>query len=359
MGLKIAFGQMGDATQTWVNAELAQKLKSGFGATAGRNINLADAPTTNALEKVAGTSTDLYRNVAATDFSATYAIHDRWGIAVNRVNGVATFDLKSGWNTVKNTSIISDVADQVVLDGFVNFDADYSAVTAGINSFEALGVKRGNFLGGATTDLVSISLLNAVDKTTGATGWNNNFNIATGGGADFVTFAGLDMTRDGIAGDTTYTTGEFAKSTIVADTSGRHTNTFVDLGAGNDSFINSSQAADNVWGGLGNDNIVTGDGRDFLDGGAGTDFLSGGADADRFHFGAGWGRDTVTDFSRADGDKLEFDAGLFASSADVLAAAYQKGTDVWIDQGADGLGDIIILKNMMLGDLGAADIVIL
>ena len=359
MGLKISFGQTGDATQTWVNAVLAQKLVSGFAATAGAHIDINDKPTTNALENVAGTDVDLYRNVVMTDFTTTYTIQDRWGIAASRVNGIATFDLKSGWNTVKNASVVSDVADQVILDGVLNFDADYSAVTSGINSFEALGVKRGNYLGGSGVDLVSISLLNAVDKTTGLTGWNNNFNIATGGGNDVVTFSALDMTREGIAGDTTYTTGEFAKSAIAADTSGRLSFTYVDLGAGNDSFINSSEASDNVWGGLGNDNIVTGAGRDFLDGGAGNDFLSGGADADRFHFGADWGRDTVTDFSPADGDKLEFDAGLFASSGDVLAAAYQNGADVWIDQGADQLGNIVILKNMMLANLVADDIVIL
>lgn len=354
MGLKIAFGTGGDSSQTWVNADLAQKLKNGFGATAGRNINLADAPTTNALENIAGTTNDLYRDVGAADFAGTFVVENRWGIAVDRTNGIATFDLKSGWNTVKNLSIVSDVADQVVLDGFVSFDADYSAVTGGLNSFEALGAKRGNYLGGAGADLVSVSLLTAVDRL-GGSGWNNNFNIATGGGNDVVTFAGLDLTQDGIAGDTTYTGGQFGRET--RDTSGRFTNTFVDLGAGADSFINSSRAADNVFGGAGNDKIVTGQGRDLLDGGTGNDFLSGGLDADTFAFAAGSGRDTVTDFSRADGDRLLF-TGVFASGADALAAAYQNGADVWVDAGADGVGDLVILQNTQLGDLRASDFVL-
>ena len=62
----------------------------------------------------------------------------------------------------------------------------------------------------------------------------------------------------------------------------------------------------NLVGTPGNDVLVGGAGADTLTGNAGNDRLTGGAGADRFHFNSmGDGNDTITDFSRAQGDTLD------------------------------------------------------
>lgn len=358
MGLSIGFGTTGNAGQQFVNPLLAARL-SAFANTAGAKINYADIPNWDAIESIPGTTnTDYYRDVSAGTFSRTYAVANRWGIAEQRgADGQATFDLKSGWNMVKNASLISDVADNVKLNGFVHVDADYSAVTSGLNSLDLVGVKRANFLGGSGTDVLTIELLANVNKTTGIGGWDNDFHIATGAGNDYVTINSFDATSADATRYTTYSQGQFLKD--AQDNSGRSSTVYADLGTGNDVFTDNTQAVDKVWGGAGQDTINTGDGNDWLDGGIGNDFLTGGAGSDTFHFEAGFGRDTINDFSQLAGDKLEFASNVFGSAQAVIDAAVQHGADLWIDVGHDGVGDIIILKNTTLASFGAGDIVII
>lgn len=351
MGLRIGFGQMGNASQKFVNPQLAQRLRA-FESTAGQNIDYNDIPNWNAIENIPGTpegSTDLYRDVSATDFVTVYAIHNRWGIDASRSSGIATFDLKSGWNMVKNASIISDVSDFVQLDGFVHFDADYSQVgVPGVNVLEVTGSKSGNFLGGAANDDVSVGMLS------NGPNWNNEFHFATGGGRDTVNFYSLDLTAAGIGDDITYSTGQWL--TQRHNTSGEWSTTYVDLGDGNDIFFNTTRAVDNVWGGAGNDQIFAGAGNDFLNGGSGNDMLFGGSGADIFAFDAGHGQDRVGDFRPWEGDKLQFSSAVFASAEEVLQNAFQRGTELWIDRGNDQLGDYVILTQTT--SLTAADIII-
>lgn len=99
---------------------------------------------------------------------------------------------------------------------------------------------------------------------------------------------------------------------------------YLDGGRGNDK-LDGGLDSDVLNGGEGNDTILCGSGNDVANGGAGADYLSGyngndilnggagidrlygGADADTFVFDADalTGRDTVKDFSLAQGDKLE------------------------------------------------------
>ncbi|MFK3771356.1 beta strand repeat-containing protein [Pseudomonas sp. NPDC089406] len=95
--------------------------------------------------------------------------------------------------------------------------------------------------------------------------------------------------------------------------------------------ILTGNAADNILnGGAGNDTLYGGDGDDILIGGAGTDHMTGGAGKDIFKFAslidlglaAKGTQDVIEDFSRADGDKIDFSA--------------LKGF-TWLDQNNDGL----------------------
>ncbi|WP_416357676.1 SwmB domain-containing protein [Aureimonas phyllosphaerae] len=106
---------------------------------------------------------------------------------------------------------------------------------------------------------------------------------------------------------------------------------------GND-VVNGNQGADTVNGGMGDDIVRGGQDNDEVRGGQGDDFvfgdlgndevwgdlgndtLSGGAGADVFQFAANSGNDVVTDFSRAEGDTLNF-GGQTYTVADVDGSA--------------------------------------
>ena len=103
-------------------------------------------------------------------------------------------------------------------------------------------------------------------------------------------------------------------------------------GAGND-ILNGGVGHDYLYGGVGNDTLNGDDGYDYLNGGAGTDILNGGAGDDILIGGPGtdtltgglgadtfvWIQgdsdgltDTITDFSKAQGDKIDAKALLDA-----------------------------------------------
>jgi hypothetical protein len=82
-------------------------------------------------------------------------------------------------------------------------------------------------------------------------------------------------------------------------------NRFV-LGLGDADTVVGSSRRDLIDGGQGDDVISAGSGDDVMAGGAGDDVLTGGGGADRFVFAGEFGDDLVTDFSRSQGDALEF-----------------------------------------------------
>jgi len=89
-------------------------------------------------------------------------------------------------------------------------------------------------------------------------------------------------------------------------------------GLGNDKLL-GGVGTDTLNGGDGTDNLDGGTGNDLLCGGNGTDKLNGGAGTDRFDFnasieiGKGSGRDSITDFSHSQGDRIDF-AGIDANT---------------------------------------------
>ena len=94
---------------------------------------------------------------------------------------------------------------------------------------------------------------------------------------------------------------------------------YVDGGSGNDT-ITGSDFADDLRGGSGND---------VLSGGAGNDSLTGGDSADTFKFTAGFGQDTIKDFTSGDVIAL---AGIIGwdDFFDVQSHATQVGSNVVI-----------------------------
>ena len=92
----------------------------------------------------------------------------------------------------------------------------------------------------------------------------------------------------------------------------------LDGGLGNDKLL-GGLGTDTLNGGEGTDNLDGGTGNDLLCGGNGTDKLTGGAGIDRFDFnasieiGKGSVRDSITDFSHSQGDRIDF-AGIDANT---------------------------------------------
>ena len=79
--------------------------------------------------------------------------------------------------------------------------------------------------------------------------------------------------------------------------------------------------------GAGNDTLIGGGGRDQLNGGDGNDTLTGGGGGDRFTFSSRLdpvaNRDTITDFSISDGDRIELKNTVFPAltTTGILAAS--------------------------------------
>ena len=119
--------------------------------------------------------------------------------------------------------------------------------------------------------------------------------------------------------------------------------------------------ADMMLGGAGNDTVNGGGGVDRLGGGTGDDRLVGGAKADSFVFGAGDGKDRITDFTTGQGDRLELDDALWGNSALTAAQvvanfAHVVAAGVSLDFGG---GDVLTLAGLTTttGLAGLIDIV--
>ena len=114
------------------------------------------------------------------------------------------------------------------------------------------------------------------------------------------------------------------------------------LGNLGDDTLNGGGEADQMRGGQGDDLIYGEAGADWLSGDRGSDTLTGGGGGDIFHsFGAA-GLDRVTDFSLAEGDRVQLDPGSTYSVA-------QSGPDTVISVAG---GAQLVLAGVTLSTLG-------
>jgi Ca2+-binding RTX toxin-like protein len=138
-----------------------------------------------------------------------------------------------------------------------------------------------------------------------------------GGGIDTVSYGqvqhGMFASLEAGAARTRGGSGDFPVDKLISVENVTGTN-FGDFLAGNGGAngLSGSGGNDSIEGKGGNDKLSGGTGTDDLDGGSGVDKLTGGADADLFQYfgtsdsGVGLGkRDVITDFSHAQGDKIE------------------------------------------------------
>lgn len=210
---------------------------------------------------------------------------------------------------------------------------DAVRVDASVSIELVSGIRQAKLLG-----LDNLSLTGSTGNDT-LTGNKGNNTIKGGSGADTVRGAdgndklhgdtGNDKLYGGNGDDDLY--GGAGNDTLYGD-------------AGRD-YLSGSTGSDKLYGGSGADTLLGGDGNDLLDGGSsvdhltgglGADTLTGGTGADHFIFNsikdstvASTGRDTITDFSRSELDRIDLSA-IDASTRTTGNQAFKfVGTDAF------------------------------
>lgn len=244
-------------------------------------------------------------------------------IILNRVDDLGGYNYVNAGNgadTVRNEFeggndiFLGGGNDTYIHTGFAGDLSDYDVVSGG---------------GGA--DKFQVKTLQSVYYGDGgndgflSAGFENTFN--GGAGVDTVSYMLQNNSSERGRGIYVDLGGEFAKTapnrfedlfnienatgTNFADTvigSGR--NNILRGESGND-VLDGVGGNDRLFGGKGGDDLFGGSGRDTLNGGTGYDFLEGNTGADFFDFNArtesvvGARRDVITDFSRAEGDRID------------------------------------------------------
>ena len=189
--------------------------------------------------------------------------------------------------------------DSISLINFRNdtpYTAPKSTATLGDDMLTGVGDDTIDGLAGADTITASggtnyLRGGDGADSIVGGTGFDDingnmgNDTCVSGGGDDWVV-GGKD--NDSVAGS--------AGANLVYGNIGKDT---CDGGGGNDT----------VRGGQDDDVVQGGAGDDFVSGDKGSDTMTGGAGADVFHTFGDAGIDRVTDFSLAEGDRVQLDPG--------------------------------------------------
>lgn len=150
-----------------------------------------------------------------------------------------------------------------------------------------------------------------------------DFLIETGAaGVNMVGYGGSDILITNTLGGSNIYADEYSQNSatggndllIGSDTQGD----VLFGGAGNDTLygrfgddkLNGEAGNDTLYGGVGNDILDGGSGNDILNGGAGKDTLTGGIGADTFVLDQIDIADVITDYNKAEGDKIDLSALL-------------------------------------------------
>ncbi|PZP54677.1 MAG: hypothetical protein DI586_09155, partial [Micavibrio aeruginosavorus] len=245
-----------------------------------------------------------------------------------------------------NDTITGNTAANVIEGGFGNDIMDggsgtdtvtYTNATSGVTVSLALTAAQNT--GGAGTDTITgfENLTGSAydDVLTGSTGANV---IDGGAGNDIIQGgAGNDTLRGGAEIDTvSYADATAAVTVNLATTTAQAT-----VGAGSDTITDF----ENIRGSNYNDNLTGNSGDNVIAGRGGTDTLTGGYGADTFMFDvASLGTvDTITDFSRGEGDKLDISSILFGydaltSAIDDFVSFTTVGSNTSMSVDRDGTG---------------------
>jgi Ca2+-binding RTX toxin-like protein len=265
------------------------------------------------------------------------------GVAINAGTGADTSSAAGGYEiassagtrtvTLGGVSLSLTLTNQNVKLDLVNgnevFTSTSVTLLGGAVSATLLGIGNATLIGsGAAERLTGNAGNNTLDGGAGAD------SLFGEGGNDILVFDAADLTAGAVQGGSGIDTAINADATtaISFDMGGRSieayfgseaaevisagsmtTGAYVELRGGNDLFWGSNHG-DFVLGEAGVDVLYGNGGNDILVGGAAGDWFQGGAGGDTFRFVAtsdsalATGSDYITDFSSAEGDKLDFAA---------------------------------------------------
>jgi Ca2+-binding RTX toxin-like protein len=353
-------GSLSTSGTTLTGSSLANTLTSGAGndtliGGAGNDTYMVNAGT-DLVTELANGGTDLVSSSATYVLSAN--VENLTLTGATAINGTG--------NELNNTITGNSAAN--VLDGAAGDD---TLRGAGGNDSLTGGAGNDTFVVDIGTDTIAdfglgadilVVSAGAIANVTMATAWTANASTANAGSANIFTngfvvnlaaatgSAGFNVTNTGTATTSgTTLTGSSAANTL---TSGAGNDTLVG-GAGNDTYVVnagtdvvielanggtdlvSSSAtyvlsvnvenltltgatAINGMGNVLNNTIIGNSAANILAGGLGRDTLTGGSGADKFLFNVletTANRDTITDFSVLDGDKIQFSKSVFAGLA--------------------------------------------
>lgn len=197
------------------------------------------------------------------------------------------------------------------------------------------------------------------DKINGGNG-DDTFVATTDDGNDSYSGGSGSDTLD-LSGTSAPATVSLQQGTATSAAIGRDELSSVEnvIGGNGADRITGDGNANRLDGGAGADVVNGRGGQDIITGGVGDDLLTGGSGNDTFVFHAGFGSDTITDFSAGPlpSDVIQFDHTMFADFSAVLAATTDLGSDLQITHSAT---ETIILKNVAdLASLNANDFLFL
>src|SRR3954471_4414357 len=306
-------------------------------ATGGINVNLAAGTVTGD----ASVGTDTLRSIEAIQGTGFADVFNAVGYGLAGALNVS--------NSNGNFNQFEGLGGDDIITGNGNTRLVYSNATSGVTVNMAAGTVAGD--GSVGTDTFT-----GVNSVTGSN-FTDSYNAA--GFVGFNSFQGQ-------GGNDTITGNGNTQLLFFNATSG----VLVDLAAGTasgdasvgtDTFTGANNAFgsnfnDALRGSSGNDFLNGGNGgNDTLDGRGGNDNLTGGVGADIFVYAVGGGADFITDFSHAQGDRIDVTGvpGIF-SLTDIQSHATQQGANTVINFGN---GDIITLQNVVLANLVAGDFI--
>ena len=302
------------------------------------------------------------------------------GINVNLASGVVTGDASVGTDTLRSIEAIQGTgfADTYNAVGFGLVGALNIGSNGTFNQFEGLGgndIVTGNgntrLIFTNATGGVSIDIVAGTATGDASVGTDTFTGVNSAIGSNFsdvynaVGFVGFNSFQGQGGNDTITGNGitqiQFANATagvsfdIAAGTASGDASVGIDTFTGvNGAF--GSNFNDTLLGGAGNDILSGGNsGNDTLAGRGGNDNLTGGVGADIFVYAAGDDVDFITDFSHAQGDRIDVTGvpGIFGLS-DIQSHASQQGANTVINFGN---GDILTLQNVVLANLVAGDFI--
>ena len=347
-------------------------VATGYGAG---GLNIGNNGTFNQFEGMAG-------NDSITGNGSTRILYSNasGAVTVDIAAGTATGDVSVGTDTFTGVNSVtgSAFADQIFgsangenfagLAGndFINGRGDFDTaiyvannVTAGISVDLAAGIVTGDASVGTDT-------LQAIEGIQG-TNFADTF-VATGFGTTSANAGdnGMFNQFQGMAGNDIVTGNGNTQLVFNNATAGVNVNLGTGIATGDTSVgtdtitggisgVQGSGFNDILTGGIADEFLSGNVGNDTLNGAGGNDSLSGGAGADTFVYATGGGSDSISDFNRAAGDRIDLtgQAGVY-NLAQVQALVTDPGGSTVITFSP---GNSLTLWGVDPGTLTAADFI--